>query len=94
MSVAATIGMLHVCPMVTGIIPHVGGPVLVGMPNLLINAMPTAVEGSLATCVGPPDAIAVGLPLVLVSGMPIAVLGSTTVHGGAVVLGMPDYVVG
>ena len=25
---AARVGDMHVCPMVTGVVPHVGGPVL------------------------------------------------------------------
>ena len=38
---AARITDMHVCPMVTGIIPHVGGPILPpGAPTVLIGSMP------------------------------------------------------
>lgn len=93
MSVIATMGLPHVCPMVTVLVPHVGGPIVDGQPDLMVNMMPAATVGSTCVCVGPPDAIVVGLPFLLVNGMPVAVLGSVTAHGGAVVMGMPDFVV-
>jgi uncharacterized Zn-binding protein involved in type VI secretion len=85
---AARITDMHVCPMVTGIIPHVGGPVLPpGAPTVLIMNLPAARVGDMCTCVGPPDTIAMGTPTVLISNMPAAHLGSMTAHGG-VVMGM------
>lgn len=93
MSMIATVGMMHVCPMFTGPVPHVGGPVAVGMPDLLTNVMPTATVGSVCTCVGPPDSVMVGLPILTINGMPAAVVGSVTAHGGTVTLGMPDFIV-
>jgi uncharacterized Zn-binding protein involved in type VI secretion len=85
---AARITDMHVCPMVTGIIPHVGGPVLPpGAPTVLIMSLPAARVGDMCTCVGPPDSILVGNPTVLISNMPAAHLGSATAHGG-VVMGM------
>jgi uncharacterized Zn-binding protein involved in type VI secretion len=85
---AARITDMHVCPMVTGIIPHVGGPVLPpGAPTVLIMKLPAARVGDMCTCVGPPDTIAMGNPTVLISKMPAAHLGSMTAHGG-VVMGM------
>lgn len=58
---AATMGDMHVCPMVTpGVppIPHVGGP-LVGPvpPTVLIGKKPAACVGDMAICVGPPSTI-------------------------------------
>ncbi|MBV8416711.1 MAG: type VI secretion protein, partial [Verrucomicrobia bacterium] len=35
---AARVGDPHVCPMVTGVVPHVGGPILPpGCPTVLIG---------------------------------------------------------
>lgn len=57
----------HVCPMVTGPVPHVGGPIVgPGSPTVLIGGMPAARMGDMATCVGPPDTIIVGAPTVLI----------------------------
>jgi uncharacterized Zn-binding protein involved in type VI secretion len=55
---AARVSDMHVCPMVTGIVPHVGGPILPpGGVTVLIGGLPAARVGDLATCVGPPDTI-------------------------------------
>ncbi|PIB12729.1 hypothetical protein B853_22081 [Vibrio rotiferianus CAIM 577 = LMG 21460] len=34
---SAVIGSFHVCPKKTGKIPHVGGPVVMGSPNVKIG---------------------------------------------------------
>ena len=82
---AARITDMHVCPMVTGIIPHVGGPVLPpGAPTVLIMNLPAARVTDMCTCVGPPDTIVMGSPTVLISNMPAAHMGSSTAHGGVV----------
>ena len=61
---AARITDMHVCPMVTGTVPHVGGPILPpGEPTVLIGGMPAAVLGDMATCTGPPDSIIAGSSL-------------------------------
>lgn len=92
---AATITAMHVCPMVTGIIPHVGGPVLPpGAPTVLIGGLPAARVGDMCVCVGPPDVIVTGAFTVLISGMPAAHLGSMTAHGGSIVMGNPTVMVG
>jgi uncharacterized Zn-binding protein involved in type VI secretion len=86
---------MHVCAMVTGIIPHVGGPVVgPGCPTVLIGGLPAARVGDMAVCVGPPDVIAMGAFTVLIGGMPAAQMGSLTAHGGAIVLGCPTVLVG
>jgi uncharacterized Zn-binding protein involved in type VI secretion len=91
----ATITAMHVCPMVTGIIPHVGGPVLPpGAPTVLIGGLPAARVGDMCVCVGPPDVIVTGAFTVLISGMPAAHLGSMTAHGGSVIMGNPTVLVG
>jgi len=96
---AARASDMHTCPMVTpGVppIPHVGGPVLPpGCPTVLIGGMPAARVGDMATCVGPPDAVAPpGSPTVLIGGMPAARMGDMTVHGGTIVLGCPTVLIG
>ena len=73
---AARVGDMHVCPMVTGIVPHVGGPILPpGAITVLIGGMPAARVADMAVCVGPPDVIALGSFTVLIGGMPAARLG-------------------
>lgn len=87
---AARAGDMHVCPMVTPAvppIPHVGGPVAVGAPTVLIGGMPAARVGDMCVCVGPPDMIALGSVKVLITGSPAARVGDTTVHGGSITVG-------
>jgi uncharacterized Zn-binding protein involved in type VI secretion len=85
---AARVSDMHVCPMVTGIVPHVGGPILPpGCPTVLVCGLPAARVSDMCTCVGPPDVIAMGSTTVLIGGMPAARLGDTTAHGGSIILG-------
>jgi uncharacterized Zn-binding protein involved in type VI secretion len=92
---AARISDMHVCPMVTGIVPHVGGPILPpGAITVLIGGLPAARVGDMCVCVGPPDSIVTGAFTVLIKGMPAAHLGSMTTHGGSVILGCPTVLVG
>lgn len=92
---AARLTDMHVCPMVTGVVPHVGGPVAgPGCPTVLIGNLPAACVGDMAVCVGPPDTIAMGSATVLVGGKPLARMGDTCAHGGTIVLGCPTVLVG
>ncbi|MEI9982382.1 MAG: PAAR domain-containing protein [Aliidongia sp.] len=92
---AARVADMHVCPMVTGIVPHVGGPILPPCAiTVLIGGMPAARVGDLATCVGPPDVIALGSFTVLICGQPAARLGDITVHGGVIVTGCMNVLIG
>ena len=92
---AARIGDMHVCPMVTGVVPHVGGPILPPCaPTVLTGMIPQARVGDMLTCVGPPDVIAVGAATVLVVGMPAARMLDTTAHGGKIILGMFTVLIG
>ena len=92
---AARITDMHVCPMVTGLVPHVGGPVVgPGVPTVLIGGLPAAVMGDSCTCVGPPDAIILGSATVLIGGKPAARLGDSTAHGGSIVLGAFTVLIG
>ena len=87
---AARVGDMHTCPMVTGVVPHVGGPILPpGCPTVLIGGMPAARMGDQATCTGPPDVIVAGSPKVMIGGKPAARMGDNTAHGGVIVLGCP-----
>lgn len=92
---AARIGDNHVCPMVTGVVPHVGGPVVgPGVPTVLIGGLPAAVMGDMLTCVGPPDTIVKGSATVMIGGKPAARLGDLTAHGGTIVVGLPTVMIG
>ena len=92
---ASRVGDMHVCPMVTVLVPHVGGPILPpGGITVLIGGMPAARVGDMAVCVGPPDVIALGSFTVLTVGQPQARIGDMTAHGGAIVLGLPTVLVG
>ena len=91
---AARISDMHVCPMVTGIVPHVGGPVAKGDPTVIIGFMPAARISDMCVCVGPPDMIAKGSATVKIGFMPAARLGDMTVHGGSIVMGFPTVLIG
>ncbi|TDQ22706.1 PAAR domain-containing protein [Tenacibaculum caenipelagi] len=92
---AARITDMHVCPMVTGVVPHVGGPILpAGEPTVLIGGLPAARVGDMATCTGPPDSIIAGSGTVLIGGLPAARMGDSTAHGGTIVLGEPTVLIG
>jgi uncharacterized Zn-binding protein involved in type VI secretion len=92
---AARLTDMHVCPMVTVLVPHVGGPILPPCcPTVLIGELPAARVGDMATCVGPPDVIALGSFTVLIGGQPAARLGDLTAHGGVIVLGLPTVLIG
>lgn len=91
---AARQGDMHTCPMFDGKSPHVGGPIAVGEPTVLIVGMPAARAGDMAVCSGPPDTIAVGSATVLIGGMPAARQGDPTAHGGVIVVGDPTVLIG
>ena len=92
---AARVNDMHVCPMVTGVVPHVGGPIMPpGEPTVLIGGQPAARVGDMATCTGPPDSIAAGSGTVMIGGMPAARMGDSTSHGGTIVIGCPTVMIG
>ncbi|MBL8816372.1 MAG: PAAR domain-containing protein [Planctomyces sp.] len=91
---AARVTDMHVCPMVTGIVPHVGGPILPpGCPTVLIGSLPAARATDMCVCVGPPDVIALGSFTVLIGSMPAARMGDITAHGGSIVAGCPTVLI-
>jgi len=92
---AARITDMHVCSLVTGPVPHVGGPIVVpSSPTVLIGGLPAAGIGSMAVCVGPPDSIVKGSVRVLIGGRPAARMGDSTAHGGTIVLGAFTVIIG
>lgn len=92
---AARLGDMHACPMVTVLVPHVGGPVAApGAPTVMVAFMPAARAGDTCVCVGPPDVIAMGSTTVLIGGQPAARMGDPTAHGGAIVVGAPTVLIG
>jgi uncharacterized Zn-binding protein involved in type VI secretion len=81
--------------MVTGVVPHVGGPILPPCePTVLTGSLPQARIGDMLTCVGPHDVIAMGSSTVLVGSIPAARIGDPTAHGGVIVLGCPTVLIG
>jgi uncharacterized Zn-binding protein involved in type VI secretion len=92
---AARVTDMHVCPMVTGLVPHVGGPILPPCcPQALIGFLPAARVTDMAVCVGPPDVIVKGSTAVLIGYMPAARIGDMTAHGGVIVMGCPQVIIG
>jgi uncharacterized Zn-binding protein involved in type VI secretion len=95
MPLAARVGDMHICPLVNGTVPHVGGPVIPpGCPNVMIGGVPAARMGDKLTCTGPPDTIIAGSGTVMIGGSPAARQGDSTVHGGTIVVGCPTVMIG
>jgi len=91
---AARTGDLHVCPMLTGIVPHVGGPLLAMQAKVLVGGVFAARMGDIAICVGPPDSIAKGAFPVPIEMKPAARETDQTAHGGQIVLGCKTVEIG
>lgn len=95
---AARVGDMHVCPLIDGIKPHVGGPVLPAgaAMNVLIGNMPAAVApGNQCTCVSVPDMTVIGCTTVMIGGrQAVRALVDTTAHGGRIVVGCPTVLIG
>ena len=81
--------------MVTGLVPHVGGPILPPcMPRVLIGSLPAARVTDMLVCAGGPDVIARGSATVMIGGLPAARQGDMTAHGGVIVIGFPTVMIG
>jgi uncharacterized Zn-binding protein involved in type VI secretion len=91
---AARLGDMHVCPQVTVLVPHVGGPIIMGAFTVFTGGQPQARVGDLCVCVGPPDVIALGSMTVFVSGQLAARIGDLTAHGGTIVGMCPTVLIG
>ncbi len=73
---AARMTDMHVCPMVTGVVPHAGGPLIGPVPpTVFIGKLPAACAGDMAICVGPPSTV-------LPPGCPTVLLGCAGGGGG------------
>jgi uncharacterized Zn-binding protein involved in type VI secretion len=92
---ASRVTDMHVCPMVTGIVPHVGGPILPPCAVTVITGkMPQARSTDMCVCVGPPDVITKASTTVFAMKLPAARIGDMTAHGGAIVAGFPTVLIG
>jgi uncharacterized Zn-binding protein involved in type VI secretion len=58
------IGDIHTCPLSSGPVPHVAGPVPSGSPTVMINGLPAARLGDTIVESGPPNTIVGGCPTV------------------------------
>lgn len=92
---AARITDVHTCPMTSGVVPHVGGPIVPpAEPTVLIGGLPAARVTDHAVCVGPLDTIVKGSPTVFIGGKPAVRIGDMTAHGGLIVTGCPTVIIG
>ena len=95
MPAAARLGDMHVCPMVAGNVPHVGGPVMnAAAATVIIGGLPAATLGDMLTCTGPPDTIIKGSATVMIGGKPAARMGDSTAHGGTIIAGAATVLIG
>jgi uncharacterized Zn-binding protein involved in type VI secretion len=62
--------------------------------TVLIGGQPAATVGDMCTCAGPPDSIILGSQTVFIGGKPAARMGDTTAHGGQIVGGAPNVMIG
>jgi uncharacterized Zn-binding protein involved in type VI secretion len=58
----------HVCPLVSGTVPHVGGVVTKGSATVFINGLPAARETDVIVESGPTNTIQTGCLNVLIGG--------------------------
>jgi len=91
---AARITDNHVCPLVTAVVPHVGGICLGSAATVLIGNLPAAIVNDQSICVGPTDTLSNGSPTVLINNMAAVRLTDMTSHGGMVVQGCPTVIIG
>jgi uncharacterized Zn-binding protein involved in type VI secretion len=87
---ASRIGDMHVCPMVTVLVPHVGGPFVLGSFTVLVGGVPQSRVTDMLICVGPPDILAMGSPTVMV-GMAGGGGGMGAVLGG-LLAGLKNFI--
>lgn len=56
----------HLCPLIDGLKPHVGGVIVVGSATVFIGGFPAARQGDMVVEVGAPNSIAMGAPTVFI----------------------------
>jgi len=89
---ASRIGDMHTCPMVTGVVPHVGGPFILGSFTVLTGFVPQSRVNDMLVCVGPPDTCVVGSPNVIV-GM-VGGMGGLCIVLGGLMAGLSNFAAG
>jgi uncharacterized Zn-binding protein involved in type VI secretion len=57
---------MHTCPLVTVLVPHVGGVVAMGSVTVLINNLSAARQGDMIVESGPPNSIVMDCPTVMI----------------------------
>lgn len=91
----ATLGSNHFCPMKDGKKEHVGGPVIKGSATVFAGGKPICRLGDQLQCQSPSlDVVAAGSVKVFADGKPIARVGDQTAHGGTILQGMPNILIG
>lgn len=68
-------------------------PIVVGVPNVLIGGLPAATMTSSIPCITP-DTIVRGSANVLINSLPAARMGDNSAHGGIIMLGCPNVMIG
>ena len=58
------------------------------------GGLPAARVGDMLVCVGPPDSIVKGSATVKIGGVPAARMGDSTAHGGQIMLGAFNVMIG
>jgi uncharacterized Zn-binding protein involved in type VI secretion len=92
---AARLTDIHTCPMVTGMVPHVGGPITgPGCSTVLIGGIPAAIMSDMCVCVGPTASVILGSSGVFFGGKPAARMGDSTAHGGVITTGCANVLIG
>ncbi len=92
---AARLTDMHVCPMVSGTVPHIGGPIVSPcVPTVMVSFLPASVVGDQCVCIGPPDVVVKGSATVIIGGRPAARIGDQTAHGGVITTGSPTVIIG
>lgn len=82
---AARLTDQHVCPAITGVVPHLGGPITgPAMPTVIVCGLPASRLADFAVCLGGPDTVAMGSTSVLLGGLPATRILDSTIHGGLV----------
>ena len=92
---ASRVTDMHTCPMVDGVVPHVGGPIIPPCSiNTMIGFLPAARVTDMCICVGPTDTIVKGSMTVLINNLMAVRIGDLTSHGGVIVTGFPTVMIG
>lgn len=93
---ASMINDLHVCPMITGVVPHVGGAVTgPGAPTVFTCGKPAIIAGDKMVCTGSTDALLLGSPTVFACGKGMGRVGDLSEHLGSITgPGAPTVLIG